>query len=147
MRVYLAGPMTGLPEFNYPCFRAAAKRLRAAGYWVENPADNLKPICGTWTGWMRKGITQLVKCDAIVMLPGWQQSRGASIEHELACGLGFAVMQMPADDAPVQTPDAFRTAWFDAGSRAIVGEALTTMQGSAREQHSRYAALPDLVEG
>lgn len=92
-------------------------------------------------------IKQLVQCDAIVLLPGWRNSRGASIEFELARGLEFAFFEMPPDGADVLTPEAFRAAWFDAGSRAIVGEALTTMRGSAREQHSRYAALPDLVEG
>ncbi|MCY1527250.1 hypothetical protein D9M68_623110 [compost metagenome] len=39
-RIYLAGPMTGLPEFNYPAFHAEAARLRALGYQVENPAEN-----------------------------------------------------------------------------------------------------------
>jgi len=147
MRVYLAGPMTGLPDYNYPAFRAAAKRLRAAGYTVANPADNPKPVCDTWLGYMRMGIKQLVQCDAIVLLPGWRNSRGASIEFELARGLEFAFFEMPPDGADVPTPEAFRAAWFDAGSQQIVGEALTTMNGSAREQHSRYAALPDMVEG
>ena len=39
-RIYLAGPMTGLPEFNYPAFHAEAARLRQLGYHVENPAEN-----------------------------------------------------------------------------------------------------------
>lgn len=39
-RIYLAGPMTGLPEFNYPAFHAEAARLRGLGYQVENPADH-----------------------------------------------------------------------------------------------------------
>lgn len=39
-RVYVAGPMTDLTDFNYPAFNAVADRLRALGYEVENPADH-----------------------------------------------------------------------------------------------------------
>lgn len=39
-RIYLAGPMTGLPEHNFPAFHAEAARLRGLGYHVENPAEH-----------------------------------------------------------------------------------------------------------
>ena len=42
-RVYIAGPMTGLPDFNYPAFNAAAAKLRALGLEVLNPAENPPP--------------------------------------------------------------------------------------------------------
>lgn len=91
-RVYIAGPMTGLPEFNYPVFNAAAKRLRELGFEVENPAENPVPHCGSWLGYMRLAIRQLSKCDGVALLPGWQQSRGARIEHQLATQLGLVVV-------------------------------------------------------
>lgn len=91
-RIYIAGPMTGLPDFNYPAFHAEAARLRAQGFHVENPAENPAPACGSWAGYMRLAIAQLVTCDAICLLPGWSTSRGASIEHGLAVHLGLAVM-------------------------------------------------------
>ena len=89
--VYIAGPMTGIDQFNYPAFHAAAARLRAMGYSVENPAENPVPPCGTWQAYMRMAITQLVKCDTIALLPGWEKSRGAKIEHRLATELGLSV--------------------------------------------------------
>ena len=55
-RVYIAGPMTGLPDFNYPAFNAAAAKLRALGLEVLNPAENPPPPCGTWTGYMRMAL-------------------------------------------------------------------------------------------
>ena len=39
MRIYVAGPMTGHPELNFPAFHAAATELRALGHHVENPAE------------------------------------------------------------------------------------------------------------
>ncbi|MDR3370679.1 DUF4406 domain-containing protein [Rhodoferax sp.] len=91
-RIYLAGPMTGLPDFNYPAFNAAAQRLRALGFVVENPAENPEPNCGTWLGYMRMAIRQLVTCDIVALLPGWRGSRGARIERWLAGMLGLTVV-------------------------------------------------------
>ena len=89
MRVYICGPCTGLPDNNYPAFHAMAAELRAAGYEVENPAENEPPACGTWAGWMRLGIAQLMRCDAIFLLAGWHKSKGATIERRLALELGL----------------------------------------------------------
>lgn len=91
-RLYIAGPMTGLPDLNYPAFNAEAERLRALGYHVENPAENPEPECGTWLGYMRMAIVQLVNCDIVAMLPGWGASTGASIERDLAIDLGLEVV-------------------------------------------------------
>jgi hypothetical protein len=90
--VYLSGPMTGMPELNYPAFNAVALELRLQGLQVENPAENTPPPCGTWQGWMRLALLQLARCDAIYMLPGWENSRGAKVEHGLAVDLGFQVI-------------------------------------------------------
>ena len=90
-KVYLAGAMSGLPEFNYPAFNAEAARIRALGYDVENPAENTPPPCGTWQGWMRISLRQMLTCDTVAMLPGWGKSKGALIEYNLAKSLGMEI--------------------------------------------------------
>lgn len=90
--IYVAGPMTGLPDFNYPAFNAAAAKLRAMGHTVLNPAENPTPPCGTWQAYMRMALAQLVQCECIVLLPGWTESRGALIERWLAQVLQIEVM-------------------------------------------------------
>lgn len=90
IRIYISGPMTGLPDFNYPAFNQAAAELRAQGYHVENPAEN--PERSTWAEYMKSAVAQLTACDMIKMLPGWEESRGAIIEHKLAQDLGIEVM-------------------------------------------------------
>lgn len=103
-RVYLAGPMTGIPEFNYPAFNRVASRLRADGLHVENPAENPDPDCGTWAGYMRKALAQLVTCDRIHLMPGWQHSRGAGCEKQVAEWLGLTISFEP--EAPLVAPVA-----------------------------------------
>lgn len=89
MKVYLAGPMTGLPELNFPAFHAAAANLRAAGFEVVSPAE-INPDPGMkWEDAMRKDIPELVKCHAIALLPGWEASRGARLEKTIADALGM----------------------------------------------------------
>lgn len=101
-KIYIAGPMSGYPEFNFPAFFEAEKYLREGGWEVINPAaksqeadldpdafvtgDNVKVIekgfdfrkCYLWD------MEQVIYADAIHMLPGWQYSPGACGEHAAA---------------------------------------------------------------
>lgn len=101
-RLYLAGPCTGLPNFNYPAFAAAEAQLRAAGYDVASPHrvhdghPQSRPGDYPWQWYMRQGIRQMLDCDAVALLPGWTQSRGARVESRLAHDLGMRVMELDA---------------------------------------------------
>lgn len=95
--LYLCGPMTGLPDDNYPAFHTAAKQLRDAGYLVVNPAETTLPRTAPWISHMRKDIADMVNtCDAVATLPGVQNSRGAVIETGIATGLGWRVHPVDA---------------------------------------------------
>ena len=86
-RLYVAGPMSGFPELNFPAFHAETSRLRALGYEVVNPAEINTDQNAEWAACMREDIRELITCDAIVLLPGWMKSRGASIEYHIALRL------------------------------------------------------------
>lgn len=90
-RIYLAGPMSGIADFNYPLFNATAEKLRAKGYHVENPAENPVPEGNSWREYMRLSIRQMLTCDMAVFLPNWEQSRGALLEHEVATQLSMPI--------------------------------------------------------
>lgn len=95
LRIYLSGPMSGLPEHNFPAFNAKAAELRAHGYDVVNPVD-VNPDPGkSWTDCLRDDIAALTTCNAIWMLDGWQNSKGATLERHIADRLGFAVLFDP----------------------------------------------------
>ena len=91
-RIYIAGPMTNMPALNFPAFHAEAARLRALGYEVVNPAEvNADPTAG-WHACMRADIAQLVTCDAVRLLEGWESSRGASLEAHIAHSLDMRLL-------------------------------------------------------
>lgn len=88
VKVYLAGPMTGLPEYNFPAFFQAAELLRERGLIVENPAEHAqRNPQSSWEGYMRQSIKILMRCDEIYLLPGWEESSGACLELILAYAL------------------------------------------------------------
>lgn len=89
--LYLSGPMTGLPDDNYPAFRAAAARLRAAGYTVISPAELDLPRGREWAWYMRHALRAMLEADAVALMPGWWNSRGAKCERDLAGDLEWPV--------------------------------------------------------
>lgn len=89
MKIYLAGPMTGLPELNFPAFHALAAKLRARGIHVVNPAEINPDHSMPWAECMRRDIAQLCTCNAIALLPGWKTSKGATLENHIAERLEF----------------------------------------------------------
>lgn len=91
MRIYLAGPMTGFKDLNFPAFHAGAAELRAAGLDVVNPAEINADPNANWHDCMRADIAALMTCQGIAVLPGWEKSRGASLEVSIARGLDMPV--------------------------------------------------------
>lgn len=91
-RVYVARPMTGIEDFNYPAFNAMADRLRTQGYEVENPADHGIVEGAQWADYMAYDLTRLGLCGVIALLPGWDLSQGARLEVMIAEHLGMRVV-------------------------------------------------------
>lgn len=94
-RVYIAGPMTGLPEFNFPAFNAEAAKLREAGMAVLNPADHGIVDGADWADYLRHDIAGLSSCESIFLLPGWSNSKGARLERTIADALGMRITFHP----------------------------------------------------
>jgi hypothetical protein len=96
-RIYIAGPMTGLPHSNYPAFHAAAGAWRAKGWEVENPAEHFGGAEDrTYVEYVEADIVDLQVCDAIAMLPAWDAGHSGAIwERAIAVHL----LKIPVYDA------------------------------------------------
>jgi hypothetical protein len=90
--IYIAGPMTDIPDFNFPAFNRVAAKLRGEGFDVTNPAELHSHTHMPWEFYMRSALRAMLDCEMIYMLVGWSSSRGACLELDIARKLGFAVM-------------------------------------------------------
>ena len=116
MKIYLAGPMRGKPEFNFPAFFRVTARLREAGHEVFNPAEkdnekhgtdiskgnqegrvdvaasqhgfSLREALGADLAWI------CAEAEAVALLPGWRNSKGATAEYATAVALGLEVIEL-----------------------------------------------------
>lgn len=108
-KVYIAGPMRGLPDFNYPTFNFYAERAREAGFAVVNPAEigaqfgTPEEINGNralLAAVVAAELHALDTCNAICLLPGWEKSDGAKRELARALQLGLSICVVA-----ITTPD------------------------------------------
>lgn len=103
--IYIAGPMSGYPQFNFPAFFRTEQLLRDDGWEVFNPAaksqeadlDKEAVVTGDAKKALAEGfdfrkcylwdVTKVIEADAIYMLKGWQYSPGACGEHAVAVAM------------------------------------------------------------
>ena len=99
--IYVAGPMTGIINFNFEAFNEAASMLKEEGYRVVNPADHGVVEGANWSDYLRYDLQRLSECGAVFFLRGWERSRGAFLEWTVATQLGLGIhFQEGAETAP-----------------------------------------------
>lgn len=96
---YLGGPMSGLPQFNFPEFDRVAAKLRAAGHNIVSPAEldsphdraaalvsqdgaDVKVMDKGWEDFLMRDVVicAMPTCRGGIFMPGWEDSEGASLE-------------------------------------------------------------------
>lgn len=96
--VYLCGPMSGIENYNREAFDNARDFLSESGVLVQSPVDlntdsTGKFPCRGYNEAMKVDIAAMCLCDAVVVLPGWENSQGAALEHFIAVRLGIPVVR------------------------------------------------------
>lgn len=132
MKVYVAGPMTGIPQFNFPAFDAAAIKLRELGHDVTSPAELDDPddraaalqspdgsmlsygkgVKKTWGEFLARDVKLLSDggIEAVYVLPGWRKSRGARLETFVASAMNGKPIYCLACSVEISRP-ALAAAW------------------------------------
>lgn len=102
-KIYLAGPMRGYKEFNFPTFMKVSAKLRKMGYEVYNPAERdikedgfnpKKDKAKTLKHYMYYDLPAVCASDIVVVLDGWEYSEGARLEVHVARECGISVFSV-----------------------------------------------------
>lgn len=131
MKCYLAGPMTGIPQFNFPAFDRACDDLRSLGYEIISPHEQDSAavqaaarasltgalmegkIAGeTWGRILARDVRLVAdEVEGIVFLPGWENSNGALLESlvGLLCGKEFIQYELDHLPKPLLRIEVFIT--------------------------------------
>lgn len=103
-KIYITGPMTGLPDYNRKAFAEATAQLRDLGFKVVNPHELKEPFLKVndpdynWRQYLARDISVLLTDDieGVVVLPGWDKSRGSVLEIHVAQYMGLKVFPYSA---------------------------------------------------
>lgn len=126
-KFYLAGPMSGYPQFNFPAFIAAAADLRERGYEIISPAElddsdtqaaamaspDGAPGSGsvdgkTWGDFLARDVKIVAdKVDGVIFLDGWDKSRGARLEAFVGVLTGHKFYEYSERDTEVSLEEDF----------------------------------------
>ncbi len=106
---YLAGPMRGIKEFNFPAFRRATSILRYTGITIISPHEMDEEAGYDWTGFtghedlasfnfdltarLADDIAAICEVEAVILLDGWKVSGGARAEASFAWATGRPVFE------------------------------------------------------
>ena len=165
MKLYIAGPMTGYPEYNFPAFDEAKERLEQAGYEVVSPADldremGFDPNTTVWgkdklKEVFKNDIVHLMECDGVALLAGHKGSKGAQAETTIARWLGLTVMMAHdwIEEATEESSISAAIHYGDTGesileeaSRLTRGERMKDY-GTPKENLSRIAKMWEVIFG
>lgn len=138
LRFYVSGPIAGYPERNKLSFDIAAIRLRRLGHVPVLPLtidawQHGGPCPRGYTNgeghssacWLRADLVVMLQCDAVLMLPAWEWSQGATLEHRVAIMTGMPVYY---DSVDVDIPAPLLPK--DHGYRSIQDRSLTQAQNN-----------------
>lgn len=101
-KIYIAGPMSGIPEYNAPEFNQAAQMWKDQEFDIFNPIES--PMSRLVQEGHMSGQEAYRAClhldlewitttaTAIYMLKGWEKSLGAKAEHATAMALGLQII-------------------------------------------------------
>ena len=91
MKIYISGKITETTDYIK---RLKKEEKALSNYIVINPAkvNEQLPIETTWKEYMQMSMTMLRMCNAVYMLKGWEDSKGARLEYNYAVENNYKII-------------------------------------------------------
>lgn len=98
-KLYICGPMSGHDDWNHPMFHKVTQEFRNVNFQVCNPAEFFDgDTSRDRKDYMREAFKYLLEADTIVLLPGWEESKGARLEAAIATELELIIVEYVEDE-------------------------------------------------
>lgn len=139
MRIYLSGPMRGLPNQNLDEFYRVASTLRSMGHDVLNPAESRFGTTGSRKDYLREDCYLVLISDAVVVMNGWNHSPGANLEVALAWSIEIPVLLLAEHNGSaflIPLPEVTATIPREHNTQPLVG-----LCGYARSGKDTFGAV------
>jgi hypothetical protein len=96
-KIYISGKITGLTkeqihtnfERAHACIKAL-RRLEDVEIFNPSKLEETMPD-GTYPQFMKASLLMMLKCDEIYVMPGWESSKGANLEIQVAAACGLKI--------------------------------------------------------
>lgn len=162
---YIAGPMTGIPEFNFPAFDECWTYLKdvfGSTATVISPANmdrrdgfdekgctGHEPLTPAQKqGFARNDIEALLMVRHIVLLPGWRGSTGATNESKIAAWLGLTALEYyPHGDHGYRLTEINLDGSWSGPQDGAEDEPTMTMDEFSAQVQANMAAISDAMSG
>jgi len=164
MKIYIAGPMSGVENFNFPLFFETEEKLKELGYEVINPAHNdgetleeALAMAGTpdkpnnpWSYYMRRDLPNVLNVDALCVLPNWRRSKGALLEVHIAKALGLPIYVLKDGELTPRVTVLGLSGWARSGKDTVAdylveNEGYTKVSFSAPMKEAMYRLNPRIT--
>jgi hypothetical protein len=164
MKIYIAGPMSGVEDFNFPLFFETEEKLKELGYEVINPAHNdgetleeALAMAGTpdkpnnpWSYYMRRDLPNVLNVDALCVLPNWRRSKGALLEVHIAKALGLPIYVLKDGELTPRVTVLGLSGWARSGKDTVAdylveNEGYTKVSFSAPMKEAMYRLNPRIT--
>lgn len=101
--VYIAGPMTGIPDYNRRAFWLMEHCLKMRNCRILTPA-HYDDLTLPYEWYMRMGLKMVLEANTLVMLNGWSNSKGANHEHRTASVVGNKIYYKDGEKSQIYGP-------------------------------------------
>ena len=97
-KIYISGPMSGIENSNFDAFNEFEKKFDPEMVKFENPAKPGHIEGYEWKDYLKMALTMMLECDTVVLLEGWQNSKGCLLELHVAKSLDMRIFKVTMED-------------------------------------------------
>jgi hypothetical protein len=133
-KIYISGPMSGIENSNFDAFNEFEGKFDPDVVTFENPAKPGHIEGYEWKDYLKLALKMMLECEAVVLIDGWQSSKGCLLELHVAKSLGMRILKIVDENAWIVTVEDITSDDYDVEDVLI--EANSLVYGNRQASYS-----------